>query len=307
MGKEENPQEQFEDAFAEFTGEAPEKVEVTNLPERDEQGRFVAKEEKTEEVPQEAAEEVVEEVVEEATEEVVEEPEIDIWSGLNEQQENELKALQDERDQLDHWKKSQEGRIKAIQREYAAAPIQRERQEEPQINFEETSKRWKEFESDYPDIAAALDSKLNEAAQVFDYKLRSSLEPVQQSQKEVFVEKQFLELGQRHPDWEEVASSDSFRDWLGNQPDSMQQMYNSDYADDASALLDFYKAVHNSPPPAESEQVRVVKQKRKEQLQASAAIPNRTVQKSDDASDFDSAFEQAAKEIEERQRRYRTA
>ena len=192
-------------------------------------------------------EEVVEEVVEEVLEEAPPEPEQDdIWAGADDTLKSEYDKLRDNNDKLSHQAKSNAGRIGALQRKLnefqATSPaggIQPSATEVAEAM--KTPKAWASFNEEYPDIHDAIESRLEVERSQNQETMNRALQPLRAAEEERHVNGQYAALEAAHTDWKNVVNSESFVDWLQQQPTAIQQLSNSNDAFEASKLLDYYK------------------------------------------------------------------
>jgi hypothetical protein len=283
--------DEFDSAFAEFTnGKEPEEY----------------LEEELEETPYNDPEDPEEEPVNETVEpEQVADP----FADLDDAQRDEIGRLRKEAVDWKHRYQSDEGRVSALQRKInelenraTSTPTVEQIAEVADSGNEEEMNAFKE---DYPDIALAVDrmvaSRLKAERQQhqqvisqMDSRYQQILQPIQQQEHQRTVDVQLSSLEQRHSDWREVATSASFTDWVSRQPEAVRNMVNSDYADDASYVLDSFKSMsgHNSQQQTQpSPGVEQIVNKRQQVLDnAVAPRTRRSAPKTGVPDDFDAAF-----------------
>ena len=226
-----------------------------------------------------------------------------------------LKTLETENERLRHSDASQRGRLGAYQRqinehqrkakelEAAKATNQNgETQDDDQQRQGMADSAgvddWTEFKEDFPDIARAFESRLKadqaKQAQLQQEvaELRSTVQPMQEQAHQQQLQSEYVRLDSRHTDWREVVNAPEFDTWLKTQNPTIQALAGSESADDASALLDFYKGTSG----AGDENSRAPKHdKRKARLENAQTVSRRGAATRGGApEEFDAAFEHYA-------------
>lgn len=254
-----------------------------------------------------AAEDV--ELEDEATEELEETLE-DQEDEVSEPEEEELdeptlEELIKERDEYKHKFESNNGRISSMQRQqeelkqqnaHLAAQMAKagssntdtsEAQEKMAQDVSGMS--WEELQQDMPDVAEAINKRLQS---VIDERLESvnqQIQPITQNLQAQQRDAELAALKSRHEDYYEVGQSSEFREWLGQQPDAVQQLENSDSAADAAYLLDIFKLQNPTESPDSSQ-----KSRQQAQLRRSIAAPSKRMAKRAPAmGSFDDEFDAA--------------
>jgi prefoldin subunit 5 len=225
--------------------------------------------------------------------------------GESEAQEpDELTKYKAEVDQWKHRYNSDIGRVNAYQRQVEALKAQLAQVEaqkkatssdkKPE-GSELTDSEWQTLKEDFPEIAVALEKRLNSVASNYEAKtlsyeqkikqLEQQMQPIQQQAHDQFKQSQYAVLEQQHPDWRDVAQSQEFQQWLQQQPPAVQQLTESDSAADAAFLVGSYKAVSSVDTSA-------IRQRRATTLRQSQTIPTKGVKRNNGApGDFESAFD----------------
>ena len=248
-------------------------------------------------------EEVVEEVVEEVLEEAPPEPEQDdIWAGADDTLKSEYDKLRDNNDKLSHQAKSNAGRIGALQRKLnefqATSPaggIQPSATEVAEAM--KTPEAWASFNEEYPDIHDAIESRLEMERSQNQETMNRALQPLRAAEEERHVNGQYAALEAAHTDWKDVVNSESFVDWLQQQPTAIQQLSNSNDAFEASKLIDYYKLSQPREDVATTSTVTSIQQKRAKQLEDSTGVKSKPGPGATGVippDDFDAAFEMFA-------------
>ena len=117
----------------------------------------------------------------------------------------------------------------------------------------EDGEKMKLLREDFPEFAEALDE------------LRGSMVPQSTEANAKAIDERFqnvatvdqvtrvremMKLDTRFPDWEDTVQSESYRNWLLNQPQDIQQLTESESARDALKVLEKFKADTAPPAPA---------------------------------------------------------
>jgi len=226
-----------------------------------------------------------------------------------------LKTLETENERLRHSDASQRGRLGAYQRQInehqrkaqeleSAKPATQE--DKPQDDDQQRQGMadsmgvddWKEFKEDFPDMARAFESRLKADQQTQAQlkqevaELRSTVQPMQEQAHQQQLQSEYVRLDSRHTDWREVVNAPEFDTWLKTQNPSIQALAGSESADDASALLDFYKGTNATG----DEDSRAPKHdKRKARLANAQTVSRRGAATRGGApEEFDAAFEHYA-------------
>lgn len=127
-----------------------------------------------------------------------------------------------------------ESRIKELESTKSEAKV-----EYPADN--ETLSEWKKK---YPDVARIVETV---AQQIAEDKIKATgdqLEEIKRGQAEFEKEKHLNTIRRKHSDFDELASSTEFHDWMEDQPRWAQQAIYEDVSDPKSAIrvIDLYKA-----------------------------------------------------------------
>lgn len=165
------------------------------------------------------------------------------------------------------------------------------------------SEDWNALEQDFPDIARALESRLDEdrqdraRLQQEVAEMRASVQSTQQQAHEQYLGNQQDALQARHSDWKEVVNAPAFQQWLQQQPPSIQTLTESDDAAEAAALLDLFKGANpEAGSDAAQADAQVQRAKRQQRLEG-AQVPQRRGAAKRDATpdDWEGQFNHFAK------------
>jgi hypothetical protein len=275
----------FDSAFDEFSTED----ETTSAELAPEDTEFVAETEEVEEV-------------EAATEEPEQAPEEDIWAEADEGLKSEYDKLRDNNDKLSHQAKSNAGRIGALQRKLnefqATSPAGGNQPSATEVaEAMKTPEAWASFNEEYPDIHDAIESRLEMERSQNQETMNRALQPLRAAEEERHVSNQYAALEAAHTDWKDVVNSESFVDWLQEQPNAIQELSNSNDAFEASKLLDYYKLSQPLEEIATTSTVTSIQQKRAKQLEDSTGVKSKPGPGATGVippDDFDTAFEMFA-------------
>ena len=275
----------FDSAFDEFSTED----ETTSAELAPEDTEFVAETEEVEEV-------------EAATEEPEQAPEADIWAEADEGLKSEYDKLRDNNDKLSHQAKSNAGRIGALQRKLnefqATSPAGGATPSATEVaEAMKTPEAWASFNEEYPDIHDAIESRLEMERSQNQETMNRALQPLRAAEEERHVSNQYAALEAAHTDWKDVVNSESFVDWLQEQPNAIQELSNSNDAFEASKLLDYYKLSQPLEEIATTSTVTSIQQKRAKQLEDSTGVRSKPGPGATGVippDDFDTAFEMFA-------------
>lgn len=104
---------------------------------------------------------------------------------------------------------------------------------------------------DYPDIAKPLLAKID----ALEKRLSETGTQVQQSREEALREAHFAAIAKVHPDYLEVAGSETFEAWLNSQTPVWQKVASGGTAEEVVELISRYKD-HNKPTLQGAEKAR---------------------------------------------------
>ena len=233
-------------------------------------------------------------------EEAPEEP--DIWAEADEGLKSEYEKLRDNNDKLSHQAKSNAGRIGALQRKLnefqATSPAGGNQPSATEVaEAMKTPEAWASFNEEYPDIHDAIESRLEVERSQNQEAMNRALQPLQAAEEERHVTGQYAALEAAHTDWKAVVNSESFVDWLQEQPNAIQQLSNSNDAFEASKLIDYYKLSQPQEEIATTSTVTSIQQKRAKQLEDSTGVKSKPGPGATGVippDDFDTAFEMFA-------------
>lgn len=185
----------------------------------------------------------------------------DPWSSLPEFARNEYQQLKQQHQQLEANHRANAGRVSALTKklnEVQAGLQAREQAGGATANSDKglptandlKGKSFAEVEEDFPELAAFVRNKVEEATQAFQQQLTPLEEMRQQqaqAQQEVELKNQFDALASVHPDYQQIAQDPTFHQWVATQPTTVQAMAQSTFADDNIVLLNLYKGSRPAP------------------------------------------------------------
>lgn len=232
-----------------------------------------------------------------------EEPEQETVTDLDD-----IEALRKERDNYRHQFESNKGRVSAYQQQINSLQTQlasyvqqggSKEQAQEELAKEVNDSSWEELKEDFPEIAKAVENKLSSINQRVDEmvgqrigQIEQQIQPLAQQADEAALGREYAALEAAHPDYQTIADSSEFAQWLGQKPEPVQRMIESNSAADAAYLLDTFKAESGQ----RSEQRRSQNQQQNRQrLELNVAVPStRTKRREVSDDDFSSAFASAA-------------
>lgn len=213
-----------------------------------------------------------------------------------------VEQLQAELDDLRHKERSASGRIGAFQKRINELEEKVTKSRDEFIKSLSSGDNEK-FKKDFPEIAAAIDSRMAAFAQHVEKETMARLEPLKIEVYDRLKQEQDAAVEAAHPGWKKEVATPQFAQWLSNQPPQVQSLAESDTAADAAALLNIYKAMtRTSPPPVDAtppvtpssqpSQANALQEARRQQLQNSVGISSRSAAQKTNGipNEFDAAF-----------------
>lgn len=181
----------------------------------------------------------------------------DIWANVPDVNRKAYEALKAKHESAERAASSYAGRASAAERKLHATTTTRPAPVASTPEQAAKLERWKQMETDYPDIAAGIDERVAAAVQGVEAKTQQALKPLAEGQHRAFVDAQKALLTTAHPDWANVVQTPEFNNWLSTQPPEVQAYMDSDYADRASYLIGNFKtAVGTATAPVAEIQAR---------------------------------------------------
>ena len=115
--------------------------------------------------------------------------------------------------------------------------------QQPEYVAPKTEEELEKFKTDYPDVYEVVETVAHMQSESKAKVLEERLSKLQQREQELIQKDAEKRLMDRHPDFEDIRSSDDFHSWAKKQPDSIQKWIysNADDADLASRALDLFK------------------------------------------------------------------
>lgn len=245
-------------------------------------------------------------------------PADDPWARADERLRAEHDDLMRRHADLEHRYRSDEGRVGALQRRInqLTAELEGTKTKHPAPSSEDDG-YWKELSEDFPEIAYAIEKKLQHERTAMLEKLREEVNgavtPLRTAEEQRLLdrEKSLLSTpvedgGYGMPDWINVVRSNEFGEWLQEQPEQVRQLATSQAARDAAYLINLYKAMtgnHAASPTSgqagaaggrtgSPEEVNRIMERRARQLKEGAGVETARVVKKMNAvpDDFEAAF-----------------
>ena len=207
-----------------------------------------------------------------------------------------------------YWKhkyESDAGRVSALQRKINSLEDQLKAQQsglgnDKPVVQSDASQAFNELKEDFPEIANAVQGYVDEivaskTAEV-SQRVKDTVAPLEKEQQDRFWKSQFEALDKAHPDWSEVVNSTEFNRWLDAQPEGIQKLKQSDYANDVSSVLNYFKSANGPTKNEPDPEVEALRQRREKQLEDATTVVSKGPgeRKVGTPADFDHAFEHYA-------------
>lgn len=175
-----------------------------------------------------------------------------------------LKAIEAERDQWRHKYQSDAGRVSAYQRKIdeLQAQLQTTQTANPKGSGM-TDEQWAKFEEEYPEIATAVNAKLqqvnevNSAAMNTLTRVQQQIAPLAEQEELKAEQSRIALLEEQHPNWRTKVQSPEFKLWLDQQPKAVRGLAFSDAVEDAAYLISSFDRAGLLPKVAESRNDRL--------------------------------------------------
>lgn len=203
------------------------------------------------------------------------------------------KAWHEEKAKLEHSAKSNSERVQALQRKYEGGNNDDDQgvaiDEEAAVETLDDlygSDEWKDNDKIYPEMAGML----KKAIGIIQRQTEAKFEPLIQKNANDSVDREMEALTKDHPAWYQTVTSKEFTSWLNTQPGSIQQMMETDSAENYNYLLQSYQRVGDAA-------IDEIVTKRKANLAKNQNIESKgPTPKPGVPDDFDSAFDFYAKQ-----------
>ncbi|MGQ7248286.1 hypothetical protein ACUN9Y_13245 [Halomonas sp. V046] len=195
--------------------------------------------------------------------------------GAYQRQINELKRQLAQQQSDGSQQESPSGKLPAQSSSEKSSP---EADQKQAIAEQNGSEDWKAFEEDFPEMASAINARLAETGRIEERLnqriagVEQSVQPIQQQAHDQYLDSQMRALEARHSDWRDVVNAPAFQQWLQQQPIWLQQQMESENADDASALLDFYKGQTAGSDSAQGDTAAAEAERAKRQQRLAGAV-----------------------------------
>lgn len=156
--------------------------------------------------------------------------------------------------------------------------------------------QWETLKEEFPEIAQGVEAKFNAFDQQLNQRLQQvdqTLAPIRERESQQALEREYQTLSERHPDYQNVAASTEFNQWLEKQPQPVRQLIESENAADAAYLLDGFKREQGS---SNQPQQPAQKPSPNKALERARSVPRRGTPKQSTIAedDYDAAFDHYA-------------
>jgi hypothetical protein len=150
-----------------------------------------------------------------------------------------LSAAEERARKLDLDNRSLAGRMSAYQRRYEEAAGKRPAEAAKAATAEQTVE-WTQFQTDYPDIAKAIESKYAASLPATETpELKGVVEYVEQQKRERFLNDAWDAVEAVHAGWRDTGKTPAFQAWKKSSQ-TYEKLASSDDISDAIALFDLY-------------------------------------------------------------------
>jgi len=272
-------QDEFEQAFAEFSGKADDDPE--------QETNAGADEAPAEDVP------VSEEVAGEVLQQGANESDADFNARL--------KAAEESAKEWEHKFKSEVGRQTALQRKVQELEAQLKTQPQSQQAQRQYSQRMQSLMGDFPEIAEALQAELEEQLSLVRNEVQQAVAPMRQLEEQRRFEAEEQQVKARYPDYGQVVNTREFLEWFNDQPDAVRSLAASPHAKDAIAVMDYFSATRRSV--AANPEVQNIQAKRQQALEKHVSIKNSAPAPINDGpDDFEAAFNHYARRLDQQRK-----
>ena len=252
-------------------------------------------------------------------------PIADPYKGMDEATKARFVTLEEANTKLTHRLDSDSGRISAFQRQVndlkkgsKAAAAAKPTPNQIADAMKGTDEGWDKFQEDYPEVATAIDRRLEMAGKATQETVDQTLAPVveRQAQIETTVANTATQtkvdaVAEIYPTWSTAVQTPDFVDWLQKQPPGIAALSESDDTQDASALIGMYDDYlvangkptlkkETTPEPASKKDEEAagadesdLAKKRAQQLEDGTTIDSKNAKidtGSDTGGDFEAAF-----------------
>lgn len=229
---------------------------------------------------------------------------------------------------LQHRIDSDTGRVGAFQRkinglEATIAEIQKGPGEQPtneQITAAMgTDEGWDQFKEDYPEVAEAIDARLDNKLGEVNTKIAPVVQKAEQdaaTEAEAAQNEAYGEVAKTYPSWQTAVQEDNFQNWMATQPPGTQALAASDDPRDASLLIGQYdehrvatglptlKADHVPDDTVVDDKSDEVAKRRAQQLEDGVTIESKKARidpSAESGGEFEQAFDVFAKRQADKQ------
>lgn len=179
----------------------------------------------------------------------------DPWAVVPEPLRNQYEELLSKTQRLENDHRANSMRVQALNRkteELQQALATREAAGGKQTNAPGTpsaedleGKSFAEVEQEFPEIAAFIKAQVAQAVTPIQQQLAPVQEIVSeraQLAQQAVIQQEYSRLEQLHPDFLDIVKDPSLEAWVKTQAKKVQEMYDSNSADDAANLLTLFKA-----------------------------------------------------------------
>jgi hypothetical protein len=228
----------------------------------------------------------------------------DLWADAPAELKTQYQALRDQNAKLEQANRSNQGRLGAMQRQLNQSQPQSQSQSQSasadkqqpsakDVNEAlQTPEKWKVFGDEYPDIHAAVESRMEQVSRqnetTTQQLIKDAIQPLQAAETARKDTQEMAALNAAHNDWEQVTASDDFKSWIKQQPEQMRRMLDGDTSHEVSTVLNIYKGAQAKQP---NSPVAQIKAQRAQKLKRSTGVQTKPSGSSGIPEDFDGAWD----------------
>ena len=204
----------------------------------------------------------------------------DPWKDVPDDLRERIKQIEKERDDALHRARSDAQRVAALSRKLQTSAPVAPAKAEPTEAQKALDQKMKQLQEDYPEIAEPVIEMLAMQREQLGT-VTQQLETVAQDRHAAFVAHQQALLEQVHPDWQVVASSPDFQQWMATQPEGLQKLGESYDARETSTILGLFKteagiAARAAAPLAPTPERQAADARRRDQLDGGKEVKSRS-------------------------------
>jgi len=207
----------------------------------------------------------------------------DIWADAPEALRTQHQELLAQNKKLEQANRSHQGRLSAMQlkinqQQHQSPPAENQPSAGDVKEAMKTPEQWAAFKEEYPDIHAAVESRMEQnnlhtQTQIQQH-IDQAIQPLQAAEQERAQAQELAALEAAHPDWATVVQADDFKYWMMGQPPQMHAMLKGDTAHEVGTVLSLYGSATQVAPKHST--IDDLKARRQQQLTSAVGIPTKS-------------------------------